>query len=224
MVTYVDDRDRIHLLGAVQEVPKNFTDGQLRVARLADAFNDPTFTALLTAAIGCPCNRRASANPGGLCVFPRLSMRQRFLSCSTTCTTSGCIRIATAGVEDICLAQAPLPRFLSGGTPEIVDARTFLTKLLRRRQLFAGARATTAPARQAGADMFGRGSQARAGRTDKSADPALSHPRSCGQAIVYSMRYRGACLTMGLTLPRATCGSSPPAGSISSCSWMARRD
>jgi hypothetical protein len=131
VVTYVDDRDRIHLPGAVQEVPKNFTDGQLRVARLADAFNDPTFTALLTAAIGCPVQLTRIGEPWPASASGGEPQHEAALP-----VVLDYVRLAVAFGSRQPVSRTyvwpklSLPRFLSGGTPEIVDARTFLTKLL----------------------------------------------------------------------------------------------
>jgi hypothetical protein len=53
-VTSVDGRNRVNLLGVVQEVPSNFSHGQLQIARLAWAFTDPSFAKCISAALGTP--------------------------------------------------------------------------------------------------------------------------------------------------------------------------
>ena len=51
-VAAIDENEKVHLLGVIQEVPANFSDGQLSVARLANAFDDEKFIKYLTDALG----------------------------------------------------------------------------------------------------------------------------------------------------------------------------
>jgi len=44
--------DKLYLFGAVQEVPANFSEGQLEVARISDAFEDSDFRSHLESALG----------------------------------------------------------------------------------------------------------------------------------------------------------------------------
>ena len=46
------DDDKLYLFGAVQEVPVNFSDSLLEIARLAKAFDDAEFCAHLQNALG----------------------------------------------------------------------------------------------------------------------------------------------------------------------------
>jgi len=62
----------VHLFGAVQEVPANFTAGLLRVARLSDAFADQSFLAELSLALGEAPSRSdwPSSAPAPVSCFP----------------------------------------------------------------------------------------------------------------------------------------------------------
>jgi formylglycine-generating enzyme required for sulfatase activity len=51
-VCHVGPDDKLYLFGVVQEVPANFSGGQLEVARILFAFDDPVFRAHLGAALG----------------------------------------------------------------------------------------------------------------------------------------------------------------------------
>ena len=51
-VCHLDSQDRLYLFGVVQEVPANFSHGQLQVARISKAFDDAGFRGVLGSAFG----------------------------------------------------------------------------------------------------------------------------------------------------------------------------